>query len=201
MLKRANDECARGVHPSLPRPTQQRLARRDAPLDERDVEQTEEPPEPQHRVDARRVVSQETVERAVAPPVDDPEIFAVRRDVVATDVVARLERSRLLAFPRAALNALRFRRLTSTSLRELLAEGLRMKRSSEMTWSQVAMAANAPMLTRASMVEGRAEVGILPTGQGVGTIAELPTCAELIDRTMVEAIVALDRVSGTTSEN
>ncbi|GIT46050.1 MAG: hypothetical protein Ct9H300mP12_06350 [Acidimicrobiales bacterium] len=44
--------------------------------------------------------------------------------VVATDVVARLERSRLLGFPRAALNALRFSRgLTSTSLRELVAEG------------------------------------------------------------------------------
>ena len=121
--------------------------------------------------------------------------------VVATDVVARLERSRLLAFPRAALNALRFRRLTSTSLRKLLVEGLRMKRSSEMTWSQVAMAANAPMLTRASMVEGRAEVGILPTGQGVGAIAELPTCAELIDRTVAEATAALDRVSAATSED
>ncbi len=121
--------------------------------------------------------------------------------VVATDVVARLERSRLLAFPRAALNALRFRRLTSTSLRELLAEGLRMKRSSDMTWSQVAMAANAPMLTRATMVEGRAEVGILPTGQGVGAIAELPTCAELIDRTVAEATAALDRVSAATSED
>ncbi len=116
--------------------------------------------------------------------------------VVATDVVARLERSRVLAFPRAALNALRFRRLTSTPLRELLAEGLRMKRSSEMTWSQVAMAANAPMLTRATMVEGRSEVGILPTGQGVGAIAELPTCAELIDRTVAEATAALDRLTG-----
>ena len=91
VLKRANDERARGVHPELPRPTQQRLARRDAPLDERDVEQTEEPPEPQHRVDARRVVSQETVERAVAPPVDDPEIFAVRRDVMAADVVLGMQ--------------------------------------------------------------------------------------------------------------
>ncbi len=118
--------------------------------------------------------------------------------VVATDVVSRLERSRLLAFPRAAVNALRFRRLTSTPLRELLAEGLRMKRSSEMTWSQVAMAANAPMLTRATMVEGRTEVGILPTGQGVGAIGELPTCAELIDRTMAEATAALDRVCDTT---
>jgi len=116
--------------------------------------------------------------------------------VVDTDLVRRLERSRLLAFPRAAVNALRFRRLTGTGLVELLAEGLRMKRNSELTWGQVAMAANAPMLTRASMVEGRTEVGILPTGQGVGSIDELPSCAELVERTITEASRALDRLGG-----
>jgi len=114
--------------------------------------------------------------------------------VVDTDLVRHLERSRLLAFPRAAANALRFRRLTGTGLGELLAEGLRMKRNSELTWGQVAMAANAPMLTRATMVEGRTEVGILPTGQGVGSIDELPSCAELVERTVAEATAALDRL-------
>jgi len=116
--------------------------------------------------------------------------------VVATNVVTRLEDSRLLRFPRAVANALRFRSMTSTPLSELVAEGFRMKRSSEMSWSQVAMAANAPMLTRATLVEGRSQVGILPTGQGVGVIAELPTCAELIARTVTEASAALDRVCG-----
>jgi len=114
--------------------------------------------------------------------------------VVATDMVARLERARLLAFPRAAANALRFRRLTGTSLRDLLAEGLRMKRGGDLTWSQVAMAANAPMLTRATMVDGHPEVGILPTGQGVGAIDDLPSCAELIDRMVAGATDALDRL-------
>ena len=116
--------------------------------------------------------------------------------VVATPMVQRLERSRLLAFPRAAANALRFRSLTGTPMRELLAEGLRMKRTGGLTWGQVAMAANAPMLTRATMVDGHPEVGILPTGQGVGSIDELPTCAELIGRTVAEASAALDRLCG-----
>jgi NAD(P)H-dependent flavin oxidoreductase YrpB (nitropropane dioxygenase family) len=58
----------------------------------------------------------------------------------------------------------------------------------------MAMAANAPMLTRATMVEGRPDVGILPTGQGVGVIEELPTVAELIARIMAEADATLGRL-------
>jgi NAD(P)H-dependent flavin oxidoreductase YrpB (nitropropane dioxygenase family) len=58
------------------------------------------------------------------------------------------------------------------------------------------MAANAPMLTRASMVEGRAEVGILPTGQVVGVIDELPTVAELIARIVADAEQTLARLRG-----
>ena len=116
--------------------------------------------------------------------------------VIATDMIRRLEAARLTRFPRAATNALRFRRITGTPLRALLAEGLRMKRAQDLTWGQVALAANAPMLTRATMVEGRTEVGILPTGQGVGSIDELPSAAELVGRIMAEAGEALDRLCG-----
>jgi NAD(P)H-dependent flavin oxidoreductase YrpB (nitropropane dioxygenase family) len=70
-----------------------------------------------------------------------------------------------------------------------------MKRRQELTWGQMAMAANAPMLTRASMVDGRPEVGILPTGQNVGLIDELPSVSELIERIMDEAEAALARLS------
>ena len=55
-----------------------------------------------------------------------------------------------------------------------------MQRDQDLTWAQVAMAANAPMLTKAAMVDGHPEVGILPTGQAVGAIDELPTVAELL---------------------
>jgi NAD(P)H-dependent flavin oxidoreductase YrpB (nitropropane dioxygenase family) len=52
------------------------------------------------------------------------------------------------------------------------------------------------MLTRASMVVGRAEVGILPTGQVVGVIDELPTVAELIARIVADAEQTLARLRG-----
>ena len=115
--------------------------------------------------------------------------------VIRTDVVERIERSpRLLRFPRALAAALRFRKETSTSLRDLVREGLAMKRNQDLTWSQVALAANAPMLIKASMVDGRPDVGVLPTGQVAGVIGELPTVAELLDRIMNEAESALKRL-------
>ena len=113
--------------------------------------------------------------------------------VVATELVRSLERSTGPArFLRAAANALRLRRLTKTSLGDLVREGVAMKRSRGLTWAQVAMAANAPMLTRASMVEGNPDIGILPTGQIVGTIDTLPTVAQLIARIMEEAEATLE---------
>ncbi len=67
-----------------------------------------------------------------------------------------------------------------------------MKQGNELTWPQVVMAANAPVMTRAALVEGRTDVGVLPTGQVVGEIAEVPTVAELVDRIMAEATAVLE---------
>ena len=49
------------------------------------------------------------------------------------------------------------------------------------------MAANAPMLLRASMVEGNVDSGVMAGGQVTGLIDDLPSCAELIDRIVREA--------------
>ena len=112
--------------------------------------------------------------------------------VIRTEVVDRIERSpRLLRFPRAAMAALRFRKETGTSLADLVREGLAMKRNQDLTWSQVALAANAPMLIKATMVDGKPEVGILPTGQVTGVIDELPTVAGLLERIESEATAVL----------
>ncbi len=115
--------------------------------------------------------------------------------VIRTDVVDRLERSPwLLRFPRAAVAALRFRKETGTSLRDLLREGAAMRRNQDLTLSQLAMAANAPMLIKATMVDGKPEVGILPTGQVTGVIDELPTVAELLARIESDAESTLKRL-------
>jgi NAD(P)H-dependent flavin oxidoreductase YrpB (nitropropane dioxygenase family) len=50
------------------------------------------------------------------------------------------------------------------------------------------------MLTKASLVDGRLDTGILPTGQVVGVIDELPTVEALIQRIMAEAESTLSRL-------
>ncbi len=116
--------------------------------------------------------------------------------VLRTDVVDRIERSpRLLRLPRAAAAALRFRKETGTKLGEMVREGMAMRRNQDLTLSQMAMAANAPMLTKATMVDGKPEVGILPTGQVTGVIDELPTVAELIARIESDATSTLKHLT------
>jgi NAD(P)H-dependent flavin oxidoreductase YrpB (nitropropane dioxygenase family) len=50
------------------------------------------------------------------------------------------------------------------------------------------------MLIKATMVDGKPEVGILPTGQVTGVIDELPTVAELVARIVSEAEATLKQL-------
>ncbi len=112
--------------------------------------------------------------------------------VIRTRVIDALERAGpLLRLPLAVVNALKFRSLTGTSVGDLVSEALAMRRNQGLTWSQTAMAANAPMLTRAAMVDGKLDAGILPTGQVAGIIDDLPTVAELLGSIMTEAEAVL----------
>ncbi len=67
-----------------------------------------------------------------------------------------------------------------------------MRKQMGLTWTQTMMAANAPMLTKASLVDGKVESGVLPSGQVVGVLDDLPTCKEIIDRIVTEADTVLD---------
>ena len=116
--------------------------------------------------------------------------------VIRTAMIDALERSPgLVRFPRAAANAVRFGRSAGVSMPQLVRTGLAMRRDQELTWAQMALAANAPMMTRAAMVEGDPEVGILPTGQVVGAIDDLPPVAELLERITSEAAATLGRLA------
>jgi NAD(P)H-dependent flavin oxidoreductase YrpB (nitropropane dioxygenase family) len=133
--------------------------------------------------------------RSVTDTVVTRAVDGAPQRVVRTPMVDRLERSAAPArLARASLNALRFRGLTGNSLPSLLREGWAMKRSQELSWAQMLMAPNAPMLTRAALIEGRVESGVLPVGQVVGMIDDIPIVADLIDRIIEEADAALDRL-------
>jgi NAD(P)H-dependent flavin oxidoreductase YrpB (nitropropane dioxygenase family) len=118
--------------------------------------------------------------------------------VLRTELVASLESSRLRGLASAVRNAARFRRRTGLTWPALLRDGHALRRGRSLSWAQVLMAANTPMLLRAGLVEGRTDTGVLAAGQVVGAIDDLPTCAELVDRIMKEAddiVVHLPRES------
>ena len=108
--------------------------------------------------------------------------------VVRTELVDHLEaQSWLRALPRSVRSAYQFRKETGASLSSLLREGRAMKEGNELTWAQVLMAANAPVMTKAALVEGRTDVGVLPTGLVVGVLESLPPVADIIGAVMAEA--------------
>jgi NAD(P)H-dependent flavin oxidoreductase YrpB (nitropropane dioxygenase family) len=84
-------------------------------------------------------------------------------------------------------SALAFKQMSGTPWPQIVREGLAMRRSQELSWAQVLMAANTPMLLRAAMVDGRTDMGVMAAGQVVGLIDDLPTCEELIARIVREA--------------
>jgi NAD(P)H-dependent flavin oxidoreductase YrpB (nitropropane dioxygenase family) len=139
------------------------------------------------------------VETAVTGTVVTRSIDGYPQRVVRTALVDRLEGSgRVASLLRALEHAVAFRALTRTSFGDLLREGLAMKRKGDLTYGQLAMAASAPMLTRAALVGGRTDVGVLPTGQAAGVMNDLPTVAEIIDRIVREAEATLERLRGAT---
>jgi len=145
-----------------------------------------------------QVVKDYYLTKGVLDTVVSTQVDGVPHRVLRTELVDQLEGggAKLLALPRAALNALRFKRLTGTPLRDMVKEGLAMRKSLDLTWSQMVMAANTPMLLKASLVDGRTESGVMASGQVVGVIDDLPTCSELIDRIIDEAGRVLDSLTG-----
>jgi NAD(P)H-dependent flavin oxidoreductase YrpB (nitropropane dioxygenase family) len=127
--------------------------------------------------------------KGVLDTVVSTQVDGVPHRVLRTELVDQLEsgRGKLLALPRAGINALRFRRMTGLGVREMWREGMAMKRSMDLSWTQMIMAANTPMLLKASLVDGHTESGVMASGQVVGVIDDLPSCQELIDRIVSEA--------------
>ncbi len=110
------------------------------------------------------------------------EIDGVPQRVLRAGTIDQLESTRgPQRVLRAMRNAVAFQRLSGTPWKDMIREGLEMKKSHELGWRQVVMAANAPMLYRSALVDGNADIGVMATGQVVGLIDDVPSCAELID--------------------
>ncbi|MGW2344769.1 NAD(P)H-dependent flavin oxidoreductase [Streptomyces sp. NPDC001661] len=113
--------------------------------------------------------------------------------MLRSDLVDSLENAgRTRALLHAVRRAAGFRRLSGLSWPQMVRDGLAMKHGKDLSWSQVLLAANTPMLLKASMVDGRTDLGVMASGQVAGLIEDLPSCAELVDRVMTEARKTLE---------
>jgi NAD(P)H-dependent flavin oxidoreductase YrpB (nitropropane dioxygenase family) len=135
--------------------------------------------------------------KSVTDTVLTREIDGVPQRVIRSGPVAALEKSsaagRLL---RAARNARDFQRLSGTPWPDVIREGLAMKKHQDLSWSQVIMAANAPMLYRTALLDGNPDAGVMATGQVVGMIEDLPSCQELLTRITTQATEILHGFGG-----
>jgi NAD(P)H-dependent flavin oxidoreductase YrpB (nitropropane dioxygenase family) len=108
--------------------------------------------------------------------------------MLRTDLVDTLERSgRARTLVHAVRRAAGFRRLSGLSWRQMVRDGLALRHGKELSWSQVLLAANTPMLLKSSMVDGRTDLGVMASGQVAGVIDDLPSCSELVRTVMSEA--------------
>jgi NAD(P)H-dependent flavin oxidoreductase YrpB (nitropropane dioxygenase family) len=97
------------------------------------------------------------------------------------------------------VNAAKFKKLSQMSWPALIRDGMAMRHGKELTWSQVLMAANTPMLLKAGLVDGNTDAGVLASGQVTGIIDDLPSCAELIERIVTDAVKHLQAAAAQIS--
>jgi NAD(P)H-dependent flavin oxidoreductase YrpB (nitropropane dioxygenase family) len=134
-------------------------------------------------------VKQEYLRRSVTDTIVTSALDGVPQRMLRTPLAESLDHAHgpLLGLYRSVKSASAFRRMSGTSWGALVREGLAMKKGHDLSWSQVLMAANTPMMLRSSMVDGRIDLGTLASGQVAGVIDDLPSCADLVARIMHEA--------------
>jgi NAD(P)H-dependent flavin oxidoreductase YrpB (nitropropane dioxygenase family) len=144
-------------------------------------------------------VKAEYLKRSVTDTVVTSALDRVPQRVLRTPLADRLtSEGPLSRLRRSVAHAIAFQQMSGTPWRDIIAEGLAMKRSHKLSWTQVIMAANTPMMLRASMVDGRTDLGTLASGQVVGVIDDLPSCADLVQRIIAEATAVLGRLAPPT---
>ncbi len=138
-------------------------------------------------------VKQQYLERGLNGTTVSRKVDGMPHRVLDTELVDRLEHSSYVSgLIAAARNASKFKSMTGMKWSTLMRDGIAMKKSGDRTWQQIIMAANTPMLLKAGLVDGNTEAGVLASGQVVGLLDDLPSCQELIDRVMSQAVERIE---------
>lgn len=139
------------------------------------------------------------LDKGLTDTVVTTEVDGVPQRLLVAGALGEAGQGGLRRWVGALRRAAEFRRLSDSSWLAMLREGVAMRRSRDLTWHQVLLAANAPMLYRAALLEGRTDVGLMASGQVVGLIDDVPTCADLIDGILADATAVLRRLEAPAS--
>lgn len=138
------------------------------------------------------------LERGLTDTVVTAKVDGMPHRMLRTDLVSGLEEtSAVRRLGPTAKRTLAFKRESGLSWAQLLKDGREMRRQQGRSLSQMALAANTPMMLKAGLVEGDTSAGVLASGQVVGVIDDLPSCEELIGRIVVQAAEELRRAAGS----
>ena len=142
-------------------------------------------------------VKRRYLEAALDGTVVSTKVDGMPHRVLRTGLVEKLEGgSPVRGLAAAVVNAQKFKKMSGMTWKSMITDGMAMRHGKDLTWSQVIMAANTPMLLKAGLVEGNTDAGVLASGQVAGIIDDLPTCAELVPAIVTEAIEHLQKASG-----
>ena len=134
-------------------------------------------------------IKQRYLQAALDGTVVSTRVDGMPHRVLRTGLVEKLESgSRARGFTAAVRNAAKFKKMSQMTWASMIRDGLAMRHGKDLTWSQVLMAANTPMLLKAGLVEGNTDAGVLASGQVAGIIDDLPTCADLIQTIVGDAV-------------
>ena len=134
-------------------------------------------------------VKQRYLQSALDGTVVTTRVDGMPHRVLRTGLVEKLESgSRARGFTAAVRNAGKFKKMSQMTWASMIRDGLAMRHGKQLSWSQVVMAANTPMLLKAGLVEGNTDAGVLASGQVAGIVEDLPSCAELIDAIVADAV-------------
>ncbi|MBJ8345871.1 nitronate monooxygenase family protein [Antrihabitans sp. YC2-6] len=147
-------------------------------------------------------VKQEYLARGLQDTTVTRKVDGIPHRVLNTELVEKLEHSGSTRGLVAAVgNAAKFKKMTKMKWTNIVRDGLAMRKGKELTWSQVVMAANTPMLLRAGLVEGNTHAGVLASGQVVGMLDDLPSCHDLIEGIVADAVERIEQMQQTIAES
>ena len=134
-------------------------------------------------------VKQRYLDSAFDATVVSKRVDGMPHRVLRTGLVESLESgSRARGFIAAVGNAQKFKKMSGMTWASIVKDGLAMRHGKELTWSQIVMAANTPMLLKAGLVDGNTHAGVLASGQVAGILDDLPSCAELVESIVNDAV-------------